>query len=128
MTRAELAHTLYTLELSLIAKKLPVTVLRRLAHATAIDLPAGPVVARAIIAWSIIAAIVAPPIIIVGPPTIGAVIVPAVVGIIVARTEVIEKERERERETPTHLGSGRELGENQGADSKQKNQQLIHMV
>jgi len=30
MTRAELAHTLYTPELSLIAKKLPVTILRRL--------------------------------------------------------------------------------------------------
>jgi hypothetical protein len=129
VTRVELAHTLYTPELSLIAKKLRVTIQQRLSARAGIDLPAGPVVASAIIARSIISAIVARPTIIVGPRTVGAVIVTAVVGLIVARAEVIEKERERERNTPTHaLGSGRELRENQCAASEQKNQQLIHMV
>src|SRR3981081_2195990 len=95
-----------------------------------IALPAGAVIAWAIIARAIVTTIVVRSAIIVRPRIVGAVIVPAVIGLsVVARAEVIKQKRERERDTPTHtLGSGRELGESQGADSEQKNQQLIHTV
>jgi hypothetical protein len=128
VARAELAHTLNTPELSRIAKKVLVTILRR-SRPISIALPAGSVVVAwtIIIARPIIAAIVCPTII-VWPWIVGAVIIPAVIGLRVGWAEVIEQKREWERDAKTHaLGLGWELGETQGANGKQKNQQLFHL-
>src|SRR5260221_7078252 len=105
-------------------------------------LPAGSVVA-----WTIATVVVSPTIIVrsrvvrsaiisavvgaaVVPAVVGAAVVPAVIGLrVVGWTEVIEQERERKRNTETHaLGPGRELRENQRANSEQKNQQLFHLA
>jgi hypothetical protein len=87
-----------------------------------VELPA--IVAWAIIIrWRTIAAVVVRPTIIVGSCVVGTVIIPAVVGLAVGRAEVIKQERKRERDTETYpLGSGRELGENQGANREYEKQ------
>jgi len=80
------------------------------------------IVARATISAAVVISIV------IRSAIAGAAIMSAVVRLrVVGRAEVIEQKRERERNTETHtLAPSWELGQNQGANREQKNQQLIH--
>jgi hypothetical protein len=83
----------------------------------------------AIVARATISAVVVISIIIIIRSTVaGAAIISAVVRLRVAgRAEVIEQKWKRERDTETHtMAPSWDLGQNQGANREQKNQQLIH--